>query len=282
MRISWLAICRDSVTPMRTIQDTLAVWWHKLECKPQAAADHPRVGHMTRRCFAILLLIALASTAVANQPVPPFPATPVLPRPAGSGYIAVDGVKLWYAEFGNGPPVMLVEGGLDTRDDWAYLAPELAAHGYRAIVFDTRCQGRSTCGPAQLSYRLMARDTVALMTALHVKRAPFVGYSDGGIIGLEVAIHDPGSLVSLFAYGANSNPGTLAPLSAAQKEVEADSAAWSKRVYEQSSPTPNDFPAVARRIERLWDTQPHLTAAQFGTILRARARRVGSYPLRDC
>jgi pimeloyl-ACP methyl ester carboxylesterase len=221
---------------------------------------------MTRRCFAILILLAMAGTAPASQPVPPFPATPVLPHPARSGYIAVDGVKLWYAEFGAGPPVMLVEGGLDTTDDWAYLAPELASHGYRAIVFDSRCQGRSTCSPTELGYRLMARDTVALMSALHVERASFIGYSDGGIIGLELAIYDPRRVVSLFAYGANSNPGTLAPLSDAQKQVEVDSAAWSKRVYEQASPTPKDFASVASRIERMWDTQPHLTASQFGTI----------------
>lgn len=221
---------------------------------------------MTRRCFAILMLLAMAGTAVATQPVPPFPATPVLPRPAHSGYVPIDGVRLWYAEFGEGPAVILIEGGLDTTDDWAYLAPALAAHGYRAIVFDSRCQGRSTCGPLELGYRLMERDTVALMSALHVERASFVGYSDGGIIGLELAIYDPARVVSLFAYGANSNPGTLVQLGAAQKQVAAASAAWSKRVYEQASPTPQDFAAVARRIERMWDTQPHLTAVQFGTI----------------
>lgn len=238
---------------MRTIHDRPATRWHKLE-------------HMTRRCIAILLFLALIGSAVADQPVPPFPVTPVLPHPARSGYIAVDGVRLWYAEFGAGPPVMLVEGGLDTTDDWAYLAPELAAHGFRAIVFDSRCQGRSTCSAAELSYDLMARDTAALMSALHVQRASFIGYSDGGIIGLELAIHNPTRVVSLFTYGANSNPGALAPLSAGQKQVEADSAAWSKRVYEQSSPAPNDFPAIARRVERMWDTQPHLAATDLRTI----------------
>jgi pimeloyl-ACP methyl ester carboxylesterase len=125
---------------------------------------------MTRRCSAILLLLVLAGSAVANQPQPPFPATPTLPRPVRSGYIVADGVKLWYAEFGEGTPVILIEGGLDTTDDWAYLAPELAAHGYRAIVFDSRCQGKSTCNPTALGYRLMARDTVGLMNALHVER----------------------------------------------------------------------------------------------------------------
>jgi pimeloyl-ACP methyl ester carboxylesterase len=237
---------------------------------------------MKRRCFATLFLLALTGTAVASQPVPSFPATPVLPHPAHSGYIPVDGVKLWYGEFGEGLPVILIEGGLDTTDEWAYLAPELAAHGYRAIVFDSRCQGRSTCGPTDLGYRLMTRDTAALMSALHVDRAPLVGYSDGGIIGLELAIYDPKRVVSLFAYGANSNPGTLVQLSAAQKQVAADSAAWSMRVYAQASPTPHHFPAVARRIELFDILRPSsrnpLTCLRSGHARRVSATGVSQQP----
>lgn len=218
------------------------------------------------RLLAVALL-AVAGAAAAAQPVPPFPRPAVLPPPPQSGYVGVDGVRLWYAEFGAGPPVVLIEGGLDTSDDWGDLAPYLAAHGYRAVVFDSRCQGRSTCSPTPLSYRLMARDTTALMRALHIRRAPIVGYSDGGIIGLEMAIHEPRRVVSVFAYGANANPAALRRHeSAAQRRVDAASAAWSRRVYQESSPTPRDFAAIARRIERMWDTQPHLTRAQLETI----------------
>lgn len=215
-----------------------------------------------------LLAVALLSVAAsAAQPVPPFPKPAVLPPPPQSGYLHVDGVRLWYAEFGAGPPVILIEGGLDTSDDWGDLAPYLAAHGYRAVVFDSRCQGRSTCSPAPLSYRLMARDTAALMRALRIRRAPIVGYSDGGIIGLEMAIHEPRRVVSVFAYGANANPSALRRHeSAAQRRVDAASAAWSRRVYQESSPAPRDFAAIARRIEHMWDTQPHLTRAKLETI----------------
>lgn len=223
---------------------------------------------MIRGLLTALSLLALTAAAAANRTIPAFPRPPVLPHSARSGYVAIDGVRIWYAEFGNGPPVMLIEGGLDTTDDWGYLAPALAAHGYRAIVFDSRCQGRSTCSQAPLGYRLMARDTVALMSALHVARAPIIGYSDGGIIGLEMAIHDPLRVVSVFSYGANSNPGALetGPETAAQRRVSEASLAWSKRVYRQSSPTPNDFRIVARRIERMWNTQPHLTSAKLGAV----------------
>ena len=48
--------------------------------------------------------------------------------------------------------------------------------------------------------------------------------------------------------------------------MDAASAAWSRRVYQASSPTSRDFAAIAQRIERMWDTQPHLTGTRLETI----------------
>ncbi len=226
----------------------------------------------TIRTAARLLpvLLFLIGTAAARQPVPPFPKQILLPHSPDSGYVAVDGVRLWYAQFGAGPPVVLIEGGIGTSDVWGHLAPALAAHGYRAIVFDSRCQGRSTCDGATLGYRLMAHDTVALMRALHVARAAIVGYSDGGIIGLELAIHEPGRVVSVFAYGANSNPKAFYTRdNPAQDRVNAASGAWSRRRYLQIAPAPQAFESMARRVEAMWNTQPHLTAAELGGIRAA-------------
>lgn len=68
------------------------------------------------------LVFAFALTAAtpvrAAQPVPPFPKPPVLPKPQQSGYVGTNGVRIWYGTFGSGPPVVLLEGGLDTTDDW--------------------------------------------------------------------------------------------------------------------------------------------------------------------
>ncbi|MGH8319465.1 MAG: alpha/beta fold hydrolase [Steroidobacteraceae bacterium] len=80
------------------------------------------------------------------------------------------------------------------------------------------------------------------MSTLHVARAPVIGYSDGGIIGLEMAVRFARRVVSLFAYGANSNPGALElrQETAAEKQVSDESLAWSERAYRQSSPTSTD------------------------------------------
>jgi pimeloyl-ACP methyl ester carboxylesterase len=231
------------------------------------AGTQTNLRDMKLRALAFMFASLLTPLiALAAQPVPPFPAPPTLPTPQQTGYVSVNGVKIWYGTFGSGPSVVLIEGGLDTTDDWGYLAPSLAAHHYRAIVFDSRCQGRSTCSNAPLSYELMASDTIGVMNALHVHKAPIVGYSDGGIIGLILAFHDPSRVASVFAYGANSKPNTLVNPTPAEVPVDNASEAWSERVYRAQSPTPDAFKAVEKRIAHMWDTQPHLMAQQLRTI----------------
>ena len=106
------------------------------------------------------------------------------------------------------------------------------------------------------------------MDYLHIRIAPVIGYSDGGIIGLEMAIHHGDRVTSIFAYGANSNPDalTFGKPSPAQAAVDAASEAWSRRVYFAESPRPKNFKAVEARITRMWATQPHLTGAQLKSI----------------
>lgn len=223
---------------------------------------------MRTAALAALLFVAAPPAAFAAQPVPGFPTPPTLPKLSTTGYVPVDGVKIWYGTLGAGAPVVLLEGGLDTADDWGYLAPALAAHGYRAVMLDTRCQGRSTCSKTPLTYRLMAADALHVLDALHIRRAAFVGYSDGGIVALELAIRDPRRVLSVFAYGANSDPQAIVSTrpSAQEAAVDRASEAWSQRVYREESATPNDFKAVEGRIEHLWSTRPHLTAAELRSI----------------
>lgn len=223
---------------------------------------------MLRRLVCATVLAMLPLVARAAQPVPVFPTPPRLPRPRMQGYVRVGHVKIWYGSFGSGPPVVLLEGGLDTSDDWGYLAPALAARGYRAIVMDTRCQGRSTCSKRLLTYRLIAHDTRVVLAALHVRRAAFVGYSDGGIVALELAVHGSPLVSSVFAYGANSNPGALVTTAPTKQEAAVNRASevWSAGVYHSESPTPNGFKAIDARLNELWNTRPHLTADELRSI----------------
>jgi pimeloyl-ACP methyl ester carboxylesterase len=115
------------------------------------------------------------------------PATPVLPQAKQSGYAPVNGIRIWYAKYGRGEPVILLHGGVANANYWGEQVPVLAK-SYRVIVMDSRGHGRSTRDERPFGYGLMASDVIALMDFLQLGEAAIVGWSDGAILGLDVAI----------------------------------------------------------------------------------------------
>jgi len=216
------------------------------------------------RClFFILLMLAAAPPAGAQYPWMLLPPTPTLPRPATIGTAQVNGIRLWYAEFGRGAPVIMVHGGLANSNYWGLQVAALAPH-YHVIVLDSRGHGRSSRTDAPIGYDLMSSDVIALMDRLHLRRAALVGWSDGAIIGLDIAIHHPERLTRLFAFAANSDPSgvkdvTKSPVFTAYIQRAADE-------YVQLSPTPQQFRAFVTNIEHMWATEPHFTDDQLSHI----------------
>lgn len=156
-------------------------------------------------CLLCSFLFVLSATLLGQSPQwEQFPPTPDLPKPSRSGLAAVNGVKIWYAIFGHGLPVVMVHGGGGSSEYWGLQIPVLARQ-YEVIVLDSRGHGRSTRNSQPMTYHLMASDVLAVMDTLHVQKAALVGWSDGGIIGLDIAINHPERLTKLFAFGANSD-----------------------------------------------------------------------------
>lgn len=217
------------------------------------------------RCFALALTVLLfALTAARAEPqwltLPP---TPSLPQAAQSGYAPVNGIKIWYAAFGRGAPVILLHGGLANSNYWGKLVPALAQR-YRVIVMDSRGHGRSSRDEKPYGYDLMASDVVALMDYLKIDKAALIGWSDGAIIGLDIAMHHPERLTKLFAFAANSDPSAV-------KDVEHDPVfsafiARARSEYEKLSPTPKEYDAFLKQITKMWDSEPHWTAADLAAI----------------
>ena len=134
----------------------------------------------------------------------------MIPTAAISGTVDNDGARIWYAAFGDGPPVILLHGGLGNAGNWGHQVPALVAAGYRAIVIDSRGQGRSTRDAKPYSYELMAADTRAVMDELGIAKAAFVGWSDGADIALILADETPDRSAGVFFFGCNVDAtGTL-------------------------------------------------------------------------
>jgi len=218
------------------------------------------------RLIAIVPCLFLLGFATAARGEPQWltlPPTPSLPTPVESGYAPVNGIRIWYATFGIGTPVILLHGGLANADYWGEPVPALAPH-YRVIVMDSRGHGRSSRDEHPYGYDLMASDVLALMDFLKIDKAALVGWSDGAIIGLDIAIHRPERLSKLFAFAANSDPSGVKDVN--QSPVFTAFIARAKTEYENLSPTPTEYDTFLAQISKMWETQPHWTADDLAGI----------------
>ena len=213
---------------------------------------------------AIFAIAVVAKTANAEPQWLTLPPTPSLPKAAESGYAPINGIKIWYAIFGRGAPVILLHGGLANADYWGNQVPELQK-SYRVIVMDSRGHGRSTRNNEPYGYDLMASDVIGLMDFLNIRKAAIVGWSDGAIIGLDIAMHHPDRVSKLFAFAANSDPSGVADIS--KSPVFNVFIARARKEYQKLSPTPDQFQAFLAQITRMWATQPNWTAADLQRIV---------------
>ena len=207
-----------------------------------------------RFCFS-----SFTGTARAEPQWLTLPPTPTLPTRGKSGYAPVNGIKIWYATFGQGAPVILLHGGLANSNYWGNLVRALAPH-YRVIVMDSRGHGRSSRDARPYGYDLMA-----------VRRCGADGLSEnrqGGAGRLERRRHhrprhraapSRSGSSKLFAFAANSDPSAV-------KDVEHDPvfSAFIARAREEYETALADAEGIRRVPQadrtKCGKTQPHWTA----------------------
>lgn len=105
-------------------------------------------------------------------------------------YVQANGLDIYYEEYGQGEPLILLHGGTATVQSWRDHIPALAEH-FRVIALDSRGHGKTDNPAGELSYSVMADDVASFIRALDLNK-PFVfGYSDGGQIALELGMRYP-------------------------------------------------------------------------------------------
>jgi pimeloyl-ACP methyl ester carboxylesterase len=164
-------------------------------------------------------------------------------------------------------PVILTHGALGSAEDWGFEVPRLAK-SHKVLVIDCRGRGRSTMGSQPLTYGLMTSDLIGVMDALHIPKASIVGASDGGIIGLYMAIHHPDRIDKLLAWGANYSVShyEAMPMRPEMKAAGAQYLAHAKATYIRLSPTPDGFPQLLAAVGRMTEREPEIAPAELATI----------------
>ena len=166
-------------------------------------------GVLALGAAAVLALVCRTGLADAKPRWQELPLPPAMPRPASEGTVDSSGAAIYYAIYGqpDRAPVILLHGGLGNSDHFAFQLPALTDK-FQVIVIDSRGQGRSTLPKpmprsAKLTYHAMAADVIAVMDKLALKKASLVGWSDGGEIAIDLAIHEPARVDRMFVVGAN-------------------------------------------------------------------------------
>lgn len=122
--------------------------------------------------------------------------------PAAGHYAKLRGMNMYYEVYGSGYPLLMIHGNGGSIKSFENQIPFFSRH-YRVIVADSRAQGKSKDPSDSLSYSMMADDMDSLLTYLHIKTCDVIGWSDGGINGLLLAVRHPARVKKLAISGAN-------------------------------------------------------------------------------
>jgi pimeloyl-ACP methyl ester carboxylesterase len=217
----------------------------------------------------------LAGSAGAEERWQTLPEPPKMPAAIQSGTAPVNGIEMYYAVYGSGAPVLLIHGGLGYADIWANQVADLSKD-HMVIVADSRGHGRSTRTDARYGYDLMASDYLALLDFLKIDKVALVGWSDGGIIGLDIAMNHPERLTRLFAQAANTKIEGVKP-DVMENKTFATYIDNSGKVYAKISPTPDQYEAFVTQISEMWASEPNWTDAQLQAIKTPTAIVLGDH-----
>lgn len=119
-------------------------------------------------------------------------------------YILVNGIHLYYNVYGRGKPIILLHGNRGSSNTFDKLIESLKKN-YTVYAIDSRCQGKSEDSNT-ITYEMMCSDVICFIEQLNIHKPILYGFSDGGIVGLLVAIKRPKLLKKLIVSGPNLYP----------------------------------------------------------------------------
>ncbi|WP_082580148.1 alpha/beta fold hydrolase [Pelomonas sp. Root1444] len=209
-------------------------------------------GSLRRWAIGVLtaLVAALAQVACSLTKAPLEVATMPTHTPhSRAGHEAIRGVDYHYEIHGDGPPLLVLHGGLGDLRMMAPLVP-LLARQRQVILVDLQGHGRTPLGERPLSRQAMADDMAELLTRLGVQQADAMGYSLGGWVALRLAVQHPRQVRRLVLVSTPfANDGWYPDIVAQQSHLGAAAAPAMRstplhKAYAEVAPRPGDFPAL--------------------------------------
>lgn len=132
-------------------------------------------------------------------------------------YYSIRGINIYTEQYGNGKPLLLIHGNAGSIKSMAKIIPFFSKK-YKVIAIDSRAHGKSIDLADSLSFEMMADDNAALLEKMHLDSAYVIGWSDGGIVALVLAMRHPNKVIKLASTGANLWPDSTALIPSVWKD----------------------------------------------------------------
>jgi pimeloyl-ACP methyl ester carboxylesterase len=182
---------------------------------------------------------------------------------AGVGEFAViNAMQMYYEIYGSGEPLVLIHGNGQSIADLKYQISYFSRN-FKVLVADSRGHGKSELNTNNLNYELMAKDWFSLISHLGIKKAHVFGWSDGGVIGLKLAIHHPEVIAKLAIMGANTLPPEISAYPWAIESVTAVKEHIEKKIAAKDQSENWD---ASKQVMELLFSDPNISFSQLESI----------------
>lgn len=174
-------------------------------------------------------------------------------------YYAVRGIRMYAETYGSGRPLLIIHGNGGSISNFVKQIPYFSKQ-YKVILADSRAQGNSKDEGDSLSYEMMADDYADLLSQMKIDSAYVIGWSDGGINGLLLAIRHPEKVKKLAVTGANLVPDSSAVFDEVEQLVLPD--------YHAMKAIKNKTPQqkAGWKLMRLLIEEPHIPLTDLQKI----------------
>ena len=161
-----------------------------------------------------------------------------------------------------GEAVVLLHGGLSKTSSWDYLMVPPLEDDFHVFAYDRTGHGFTGDQPGSLHFEFQCQEAIAYLEDVVKEPAHLIGYSDGGIIALMVAIKRPELVKSIVAIGANYHYS--APL---KDFLEARVSEEDQAEYNLISPdAPHTLLEKTIRMNEIWKTEPDISLSEIASI----------------
>lgn len=187
-------------------------------------------------------------------------------------YAHVNGINMYYEVYGTGEPLLLLHGGTGSIEDLKDVIPYLSKK-FQVIAVDFRGHGRTNNALDSMSYALHTTDILEFINFLKLEKLRIIGYSDGGVVALKLAVEIPEKINRMIVAGANKSIDDLtdnimeyAKLMASDNNMSNAHIKERKTAYAQSNPEPEKYKRFMQLVGQMWLREPYITDNDYAKI----------------